>query len=98
MATAALTTKQWAPNSAPWADEAMGAVTTAGKVLSVMHVVREAIPVVQGIARAGMTASSYMTPFVLRKQSVKSNVDNKDGSDPHDAWGPSWLHLLRWSG
>ena len=40
-------------------------MTTAGKVLSVAGAVREAIPVVQGIARAGMAAASYMGPFVI---------------------------------
>ena len=65
MAGAALASKTVPSNSAPRANKAMNAVTTAGKVLSVAGAVREAIPVVQGIARAGMTAASYMAPFVI---------------------------------
>ncbi len=65
MAGAALTSKTTPSNSAPWAQKAMGAVTTAGKVFGAINGVREAIPVVEGIARAGMGATSYMAPFVI---------------------------------
>ena len=42
MAGAALASKTVPSNSAPWANKAMNAVTTAGRVLSVAGAVREA--------------------------------------------------------
>ncbi len=65
MAGTALTSKVSGSNSTPWAQKALGAVQTAGKFIGIANGIREAIPVVQGIARAGMTAASYGLPFVI---------------------------------
>ncbi len=65
MAGVALTSKTTCPNTAPWAQKALGAAQTAGKVWGAVQCVREAIPVVQGFSRAGMTAASYAAPFVI---------------------------------
>ena len=46
-------------------NKAIGAVTTAGKVLSVANSIREAIPVVQGLIRAAPGFVARVAPLVL---------------------------------
>ncbi len=68
MAGTALTTKETSSNTSPWAQKAMGAVQTAGKVLSIAHGIREAIPVVQGVGHGiaqGIYAARYGLPFLI---------------------------------
>ena len=65
MAGSALTSKATESNANPIMNKAIGAVTTAGKVLSVANSIREAIPVVQGLIRAAPGFVARVAPLVL---------------------------------
>ena len=65
MAGSALTTKETMSSSTPWAQKAMDAASTAGKAISIVNGVREAIPVVRGLVRAGAAAAQYAWPLVF---------------------------------
>ncbi len=65
MAGSALTTKESATSGTPWAQKAMNAASTAGKVISIANGVREAIPVVRGLARAGLAAAEFAWPLLV---------------------------------
>ena len=65
MAGSALTSKACESNANPIMNKAIGAVTTAGKIISVANGIRQAIPVVQGIVRAAPGMIARVAPLVL---------------------------------
>ena len=65
MAGAPMTSKACESNSNSFANKAMGAMTTAGKVFSVANGIRQAIPVVQGIMRAAPGIMARMGPALV---------------------------------
>jgi len=65
MAGAPMTSKACESNSNSFANKAMGAMTTAGKVFSVANGIRQAIPVVQGIVRAAPGIMARMAPALV---------------------------------
>ena len=65
MAGAALTSQASQSNANPVFNKAMGAVSTAAKVISVANSVRQAIPVVQGIVRAAPGLMARVAPLVF---------------------------------
>ena len=65
MAGGALTSQASQSNANPVFNKAMGAVSTAAKVISVANSVRQAIPVVQGIVRAAPGVMARVAPLIL---------------------------------
>ena len=65
MAGGALTSQASQSNANPVFNKAMGAVSTAAKVISVANSVRQAIPVVQGIIRATPGIVARVSPLLL---------------------------------
>ena len=65
MAGGALTSQASQSNANPVFNKAMGAVSTAAKVLSVANSVRQAVPVVQGIIRATPGIVARVSPLLL---------------------------------
>ena len=65
MAGGALTSQASQSNANPVFNKAMGAVSTAAKVISVANSVRQAIPVVQGIVRAAPGIVARVSPLLL---------------------------------
>ncbi len=63
MAGAPMTTKEVVPGGT-FGQKAFQAATTAAKVISIANGVREAIPIVQGVARAGVAAAQYAWPLL----------------------------------
>ena len=65
MAGAALTSQATQSNANPVFNKAMGAVSTAAKVVSVANQIRQAVPVVQGIMRSAPGIIARVAPLVL---------------------------------
>ena len=65
MAGAALTSQATQSNANPGFNKALGAVSTAAKVISVANSIRQAVPVVQGIIRATPGIVARVSPLLL---------------------------------
>ncbi len=64
MAVAPLTSKE-SVNGGTFGQKAFQAASTTAKVISIANGVREAIPIVRGVVRAGVAAAQYAWPFLV---------------------------------